>query len=209
MAVSRTISIGVRPGRTRNLTQSQCMKAINIARQKLSSVCGMSLPGSYSPTLYIFFVSPVWAEGRFPSLKKHAWEAFAYGRGIYINNQAPAKTVARMATVVTHEILHTWGYANAPAMGHNQKQRWCMMYVSSSKTNFFCPAEVLFLQRKYGLPRKKFQILPLVKAKNKMAHYKAKHKKTKNANDLAQYNKWKKRTDALKWSWKKIPMAIT
>lgn len=198
--MSRTISIGVRPGRTARMSQSNVMKSISRARSVLTSVCGLSMPGSYTPTVTIYVVPQSWAEANWPSLRKHPWEACAVAGNIYINYNARAKTVDRMTTIVIHEILHTWGYANAPALGHNTKHRWFMMYVSGSKTNFFAPEEVLWLQRKYGRPRSSFYVKPIQKCKFKIADFKKKK-------DSKQVEKWQRRLDSLRYQWKRVPGA--
>lgn len=197
---NRTVSIGVRPGATKNISQNDFMKAVSKARSILTSVCGLSMPGSYTPTVTIYIVPQYWAETNWPSLKRHPWEACAVAGNIYVNYNAVAKTVVRMTTIIIHEILHTWGYANAPALGHNTKQRWFMMYVSGSKTNFFAPEEVLWLQRKYGRPRSSFYVKPIQKCKHKIAIY-------KKRNDAKQVKKWQNRLASLQYQWKRVPGA--
>ena len=195
--MSRTISIGVRPGRTQKMSQNDVMKSISRARSILTSVCGLSMPGSYTPTVTIYVVPQYWAEANWPSLKRHPWEACAVAGSIYINYNARANTVERMTTIIIHEILHTWGYANAPALGHNTKQRWFMMYVSASKTDFFAPEEVLWLQRKYGRPRSSFYVKPIQKCKTKISEF----KKKKDSKKVA---KWQKRLASLRYQWKNV-----
>lgn len=197
---NRTISIGVRPGRTRRMSQNDFMKSVSRARKVLTSVCGLSMPGSYTPTVTIYIVPQQWAETNWPSLKRHPWEACAVAGNIYINYNAVSKTVDRMTTIIVHEILHTWGYANAPALGHNFKKKWYMMYVSGSKTNFFAPEEALWLQRKYGRPRSSFYVKPIQQCKIKIAEFKKKK-------DSKKVKKWENRLKNLRWQWEKVPGA--
>lgn len=197
---NRTVSIGVRPGATRNLSQNNFMKSVSKARSILTSVCGLSMPGSYTPTVTIYIVPQHWAEANWPSLRQHPWEACAVAGSVYVNHNARAKTVVRMTTIIIHEILHTWGYANAPALGHNTKQKWFMMYVSGSKTNFFAPEEVLWLQRKYGRPRSSFYVKPIQQCKIKIAEFKKKK-------DSKKVTRWQNRLKNLRWAWGSVPGA--
>lgn len=198
-----TISIGIRPSRTQRLSQSDVTKAASTARSMLTSVCGLNMPGSSNPTVYIFVVSEQWARQTFNLPPR--WNAFAYGRGVYLNYSGTASTVKRLAVEILHEILHTWGYNNAPRMGHNNTP-WCIMYRSGSKSNYFCPQEVLYLQAKYGRPNKKFKAAPVERAKYLENKFHKKWKDGGSSSDLKKYRKFKKRRESLQWQWKKVPM---
>lgn len=203
--MATTISIGVRPGSTRRMSWSKVNSSINLARKYLTDVCNVRMPGSSQPTLYVFVVSDAWARTKFSLPAK--WNAFAYGRGIYLNYEGTANTIKRLGMEILHEILHTWGYAGAPAMPHNHSYRWCVMYPSGSSSGFFCTQEVIYLQKRYGKPKKKFQVPPLNRTKYLSNKWYQDYKKT---GSKSSYNKWqkaRKRIINLKWAWSKVPQA--
>ena len=203
--MATTISIGVRPSATRRMSWSKVNASINLARKYLTDVCNIKMPGSYSTTLYVFVVSPQWAHQTF-SLPTR-WNAFAYGRGIYLNYEGTADTIRRLGMEILHEILHTSGYRGAPAMDHNHSKNYCVMYPSGSRSGYFCPDEVLNLQRRYGKPKKKFAVPHLNRAKGKRDALLREYKKTGDKKTYNKYVKARNRVINLTWAWKKVPMA--
>jgi len=202
----KVISVGVRPGATRRMSWSKVNASINLARKYWSECCNISMPGSSTPTLYIFIVSPQWAHQTF-SLPP-VWNAFAHGRGIYLNYDGTADTIKRLGMEILHEMLHTWGYSNAPAMPHNDHTRWCVMYPSGSSSGYFCPEEVLYLQRKYGKPRSNFVVPVVSRAKYVEKKRLEKYRSTRKDVDLKKYYKARNRRISLQYQWRKVPKAV-
>lgn len=205
--MATVISIGVRPSATRRMSWSKVNASINLARKYLTDVCNVQMPGSYQPTLYIFVVSDAWARTVFSLPSK--WNACAHGRGIYLNYDGTASTIRRLGMEILHEILHTWGYNGAPKMDHNHKKNYCVMYPSGSRSGFFCTEEVIYLQRKYGKPKKKFQVPHINRTKNQREKWYKEWKRTGDQKAYSKYIKAKNRVINLTWAWKKVPMAIT
>lgn len=130
-------------------------------------------------------------------------------------NQIQISTVRRFGSVevlggvIVHEICHAWGFNRAINWGHTPNSTAYLdriMHPWVANDSWWHPAEVVSLQRRYGLPARPFrawEVDALAKATSD-AHQQ--YMRTKSPADLARSRELRAARDAKARLWMSVPM---